>query len=201
MAKHAKFQYGLAKVDELDIHGEITRNKQNQRDFPQLMVAQAGALAFCAGSHMAETDGHTFSNLNNKRQGAAVQGVWEQLSVKVALVNPDFYGSFPKRLADLHMRLHGTIGARSVEKVKTARSISRLGFQKQGFHRAVAIEDVNIASKLENAGRGDEDKSALTVKRVRVLAEETILKKRARYSYQMNKNFKRIRGQAALYNN
>ena len=64
-------------------------------------------------------------------------------------------------------------------------------------NRAVAVEEVNIASKLENAVRGDEEKSALTVKRVRLLAEENVLKKSARNSYQMNKNFKRISGQAA----
>ena len=53
-------------------------------------------------------------------------------------------------------------------------------------NRAVTVEEVNIASKLENAVRGDEEKSALTVKRVRLIAEKNVLKKSARNSYQMN---------------
>ena len=54
-------------------------------NFKQIMIAQAGALGLVAGSHMAETYGDIVSKLNTKLQSGLIQGVNEQLAVKVSL--------------------------------------------------------------------------------------------------------------------
>ena len=102
------------------------------------MIAQQGAMSVVAGSHMAETDGETFSRLTSKLQASDIQMVFEQLSVKVALTCPDLYGHFPERLAELHLKMKGQAGSKNQKgEQKKLRQISRLGIWAQGFFKDV----------------------------------------------------------------
>ena len=137
-AKKLKLFFGSVELDELELHGQLTRNRENWANFKQIMIAQAGALGLVAGSHMAETDGDTFSKLNTKLQSGLIQGVYEQLAVKVSLPCPDFYASFPTKLANLHLKLGGRTGELDDdEKLKRSKCITRLGKWNENFEKDV----------------------------------------------------------------
>ena len=186
-------------IDEMDIHGEITRMPNCWFKLLPVMIAQQGAMSVVAGSHMAETDGETFSRLTSKLQGSDIQMVFEQLSVKVALSCPDLYGSFPERLTKLHLEMKGYAGSRNmgVEKQKHFQ-ISRLGIWAHGFFKDVAAKASELA---QTANLSDEDRSSQSIALTRIndSAESCVLKKRARDSHIMYRRYKRVKGQSKFY--
>ena len=60
-------------IDEMDIHGEITRMPNCWFKLLPVMIAQQGAMFVVSGSHMAETDGETFSRLTSKLKGSDIK--------------------------------------------------------------------------------------------------------------------------------
>ena len=173
------------------------------------MIAQQGALSVVAGSHMAETDGETFSRLTSKLQSSDIQSVFEQLSVKVALPCPDLYGSFPDRLAELHLKMRGQAGSLNIDSKKPTsklkkqssrtRMISRIGIWSEGFTREVS--DNVLAVEEKGLGRASEDNDDNSIARIRLreAIENKVLKKRKRNSELMLDRYKRIKGQSGFY--
>jgi len=64
-------------IDEMEIHGELTRMPSCLFRLLPVMIAQQGAMSVVAGSHMAETEGETLSRLTSKLQGSDIQMVLE----------------------------------------------------------------------------------------------------------------------------
>ena len=153
-------------------------------NFKQIMIAQAGALGLVAGSHMAETDGDTFSKLNTKLQSGLIQGVYEQLAVKVSLPCPDFYASFPTKLANLHLKLGGLTGELDDdEKLNRSKCITRLAKWNENFEKDVDIQLDRLKKNMKFIvppviGRNSLEVSTRTNKRARLSAQALILKNR-----------------------
>ena len=128
-----------------------------------------------------------------------IQIVFKQLSVKVALSCPDFYGHFPERLAELHLKVKGPAGSKNQKgDLKKSRQISRLGIWAQGFFKDVTGKESEF---IQAADLSEEDKNESSMVVIRIKDAKKIIgpQKRARDSETMLRRYKCVTGQSKFY--